>query len=199
MKLLYSTTSPFARKVRVVAVELGVQLEEVPVATLPTKPDPILAAQNPLSKIPTLVRDDGSVLYDSRVICEWLDAEAGNKLVAASGPARWDTLRRQALADGIADAAVLVRYETVFRPEDKRWDDWTRGQLGKIKAGLDALEADAKNVGQSFDLGHISAVCALGYLEFRNIVSDPLKNRPRLAAFLASALSRPSVARTMLA
>jgi glutathione S-transferase len=198
MKLLYSTSSPFARKVRVVARELRLTLDEVTVATLPTKPDPVLAAQNPLAKIPVLVRDDGVALYDSRVICEWLDAEAGGGKLVPSGSARWDTLRRQALADGIADAAVLVRYETVFRPEDKRWDDWTRGQLGKIKAGLDALEADAKNVGSSFDLGHISAVCALGYLEFRNIVSDPLRNRPRLAAFMASAMSRPSVAETTL-
>jgi len=123
MKLWYSPPSPFARKVRVVATELGLaeRIELVLTPVVPIEPNPALVPQNPLVKLPTLEAEDGTVLYDSRTICEYLDALAGGgRLFPATGPARWDALRRQALGDGIMDAGILRRYELTLRPEALR-------------------------------------------------------------------------------
>jgi len=125
------------RKCRVVAHELGLtdRIELVAAAAHPINRDRNVVAQNPLGKIPTLIADDGLVLYDSRVICEYLNALANGRLVPQTGPARWSMLAEQALADGIMDAAVLVRYETVLRPEPLRWNDWITGQMEKVTSG----------------------------------------------------------------
>jgi glutathione S-transferase len=169
MKLFYAAPSPFVRKCLVVARELGLheRIELVPAAAHPINRDRAVVANNPLGKIPTLITDEGTVLYDSRVICEYLNAAGNGKLIPQSGAARWSVLAEQALADGIMDAAVLARYETALRPEPLRWNDWTAGQLEKVASGLAEIERRAAAYGDRVDLGTIAVGCALGYLDFR--------------------------------
>jgi glutathione S-transferase len=200
MKLWYSPPSPFARKVRAAAIELGLaeRIELVLTPVVPIDPNPALIAQNPLVKLPTLEAEDGTVLYDSRTICEYLDALAGGgRLFPASGPARWDALRRQALGDGIMDAGILRRYERVLRPEALRWDDWLRGQQAKIDYALDAAQAEADRWGEAFDIGHLTIACALGWLDFRFGDYDWRAKRAALAAWYEGVARRPSLAQTV--
>jgi len=169
MKLFYATTSPFVRKCLVSAHELGLseRLELVPATPHPVNRDRALVARNPLGKIPTLIMQDGTVLYDSRVICEYLNALGNGHLVPKQGPARWTVLVDQALADGVMDAAILTRYETAARPEHLRWNDWIAGQLDKVTCGLAELERRAGGLVDRIDAGTIAVGCALGYLDFR--------------------------------
>jgi glutathione S-transferase len=202
MKLWYSPPSPFARKVRVAAIELGLaeRIELVLMPVVPIEPNPALVAQNPLVKLPTLEAEDGAVLYDSRTICEYLDALAGGgRLFPPSGPARWDALRRQALGDGIMDAGILRRYELVLRPEALRWSEWLRGQQAKIDYALDAAEREAGRWKgeRAFDIGHVTLACALGWLDFRFGDYDWRAKRGALGAWYAHARRRPSLAQTM--
>jgi glutathione S-transferase len=155
-----------------------------------------LAAQNPLVKIPALQTDDGAVLYDSAVICEYLDSlHAGTKLFPA-GKARWDALRLQALCDGILDAAVLCRYEAFVRPAECRWDGWVQGQFTKIRNGLDVLEREVSNWRSDFGIGQIAAACVAGYLDFRFPDEAWRASRPRFAAWYAQISRRPSMVAT---
>src|SRR5262249_46244304 len=143
MKLYYSSASPYARKVLVVAHEAGLasRIELLPVSVVPTKVEPTVSKSNPLMKVPTLVTDEGEPLYDSGVITEYLDTlNPGRKLVPASGAARWRVKRIEALADGMTDAGILIRYETALRPAEKQWPDWIAGQTAKITQALDLLE-----------------------------------------------------------
>lgn len=170
MKLYYSPTSPYVRKVLIAATELGIidRIEKVSVHVTPIEPSEQLNRENPLGKIPALVTDDGLVLYDSRVICAYLDdLHREVKLVPPSGTERWHALRREALADGMLEAAVLLRYEGLLRPEEKRWSAWSEGQRSKIVRGLDAAEAEADALGGAVTLGTIALACALGYLDLR--------------------------------
>jgi glutathione S-transferase len=195
MRLFHSATSPFSRKVLVTASELGIALDLVTVATLPTRANADLKQVNPLAQIPVLVTDDGETLYDSRVICEYLDADG--RLTPRSGARRWTALRQQALADGVTDAAVLIRYETFLRPAELRWTDWITGQQAKIVAGLDELERDPP-LGDRVDLGAISVACALSYIELRSPVDDPRERCPKLYAWYASFRTRPSMTNSEL-
>ena len=199
MKLFFNPASPFARKVVVVARERGLleRLELAPVAPLPTKPVADLAAVNPLGKVPTLILDDGTALYDSRVIAEYLDAAAaGPGLYPRSGAERWTALRRQALGDGIMDAGVSIRYEKVVRPPERMFQAWVDGQSAKISQALDALERDAKALAGALTIGHIAVACALGYLDFR-FADEPWRTgRPALTEFYASFAARPSMLAT---
>jgi hypothetical protein len=138
MKLFYSGASPYVRKCMVVAHELGLaaRIEHLPAAAHPVNRDPNIVRNNPLGKVPTLLTDDGTVLYDSRVICEFLNELGGGKLFPGGGAQRWQVLTEQSLGDGILDAALLARYEGAMRPEPLRWADWTTGQLDKIHCGL---------------------------------------------------------------
>ena len=169
MKLFYAPPSPYVRKCLVAAIELGLRerIELLPAAPHPVNRDRTVVAHNPLGKIPTLLTDDATVLYDSRVICEYLNALGNGHLIPRDGAARWSVLVEQALADGIMDAAVLARYETVARPEPLRWNDWIAGQLDKVTCGLPELEKHASGFGERVDLGTITVGCALGYLDFR--------------------------------
>jgi glutathione S-transferase len=199
MKLWYSPASPFARKVRASALELGLggRIELAVVTVQPSKPNLELARENPLIKIPALKTDDGSVLYDSRVICEYLHALAGGgRLFPAAGAARWDALRRQALGDGIMDAGILRRYELAQRPEALHWADWLAGQQAKVDHGLDAAEREARGWGEAFDIGHITLACALGWLDFRFPDAGWRAARPQLAAWFERISARPSLAQT---
>ena len=199
MKHWYSPPSPFARKVRVAAIELGLagRIEEIRIAVAPHKPNEAFARNNPLMKIPALETGEGAVLYDSRVICEYLDALAGGaRLFPAEGDARWDALRRQALGDGILDAGILRRYELALRPEALRWDEWLAGQQRKVELGLEAAEREAGGWGEAFDIGHLTLACTLGWLDFRFGEQDWRGSRPALAAWFARAGARPSMMQT---
>jgi glutathione S-transferase len=169
LKLFYSAFSPFVRKCLVAAFELGLsdRIERVPAAANAIVRDATIVARNPLGKVPTLITDDGAVLYDSRVICEYLNELGDGDLLPRPGAARWSVLVDQSLADGIMDASVLARYETAMRPEPLRWDLWLAGQLEKVASGLTELDARAVDFGDRVDVGTIAFACALGYLDCR--------------------------------
>ena len=198
MQLHYNVASPFVRKVMAVAIETGLAERIEPVKRLPSPVAPVaeVNADNPLGKVPCLVADDGSALYDSRVICEYLDSlHHGARMFPPSGAARWTALRRQALADGIMDAGVLARYETFVRPHETRWQPWIDNQKQKFRRGLDALEQGGASLGV-VDIGTLAIACALGYLDFRYADEDWRARRPRLAAWLEQFAQRPSIAQT---
>ena len=197
MKLLFSPASPYARKVRICAQELGIALEEVVVGANPAAAaDPVLAAANPLAKIPTLVLDDGRAIYDSRVIVDYLDSLTDRALAPRSGDARWAALVEQAAADGILDAALLSRYELFMRPEAMRWPEWLAGQSGKIERALDLFEGSVREAANP-GLGDICVACALGYLDLRFPNNGWRKTHPRLEAFFVEISERPSVKSTV--
>ncbi len=172
MKLRYSPTSPYVRKVMVLAYETGLEprIEHMPTTVVPDKPNLEVQRENPLIKVPTLVTDDGEVLFDLRVICEYLDTlHQGPKIFPPAGKARWVALRQQALGDGILDAAILTRYETFLRPKQFLWNDWVESQMRRVRGGLAALEGKLKEGALSgpLTIGQIAVGCALGYLDFR--------------------------------
>ncbi len=197
MKLRMSITSPFVRKCLIVAIEAGLdaQIERVP--TSPWAPDTDLPKDNPLNKIPTLITDGGEVLYDSPVICEYLDSlHGGRKLIPVSGGERWRHLRLAALGDGIMDAAVQIRIETAIRPEDRRWPQWIERQTGAITRGLAGLEAECGDWGDDFLIGQITVATALGYLDFRPIIAWRTA-APALAAWFTKVSARASISTTV--
>jgi glutathione S-transferase len=201
MKLRYSPTSPYVRKVMVMALETGLaeRIERIPTSVAPTKPNDEVARENPLVKVPALTTDDGLVLYDSPVICEYLDTlHDGPKFFPPSGPARWLALRQQALGDGILDAAILGRYE-ILRPKEFQWQDWLDAQMRKVRGALAALEmeAEAGDLGGPLTIGQITIACALGYLDFRyQSEAWPTKHR-RLAVWAEEVAQRKSIQLTM--
>lgn len=164
MILRSAPASPFARKVRMAAAVLGLGIAVVDADT--SNPEEALRRENPLGKIPTLVLDDGTTLFDSSVIVGYLDAaKGGARLVPDELGPRFDALRLEALCDGIAEAALLQVYEARWRPEEARNDAWTAHQAGKVERGLAALEA-APPEGPT-TVGHLALACALGYLDLR--------------------------------
>jgi glutathione S-transferase len=169
------------------------RVQEIQTAVNPVTPNTELTGQNPLTKIPALTLADGTALYDSRVICEYLDSITGNKLFPQSGTERWHALTLQALCDGILDAAVLIRYEVAVRPEPNRWPTWIEGQRSKIDAGLVALEQAQKTFGSQFGIGQVGAACVLGYLDFRFPEIAWRASCPGLKRWFDEASQRPSV------
>lgn len=199
MKLYFAAPSPFARKVRVLVRELGLNdaIEEIAVHTTPVAPHGDVTELNPLSKIPTLVTGDGLALYDSRVIQEYLlSLTPEGTAHIADEAARWKSLRRQALADGIMDAGILHRYELVLRPEPLRWTEWLHAQEGKIRAGLAALAADVPPVDSKVGLDAVGAACALAWLEFRMPSIEWREEHPSLSRFLDAMSQRVSMSQT---
>lgn len=193
MKLLYGPASPYSRKVRVAAHELGVALELEAVNAM--GPDPRLGSVNPVNRVPALVLDDGEVLFDSPVICEYLDVTFGPKLLPVSGLERWRVLRTQALGDGVMDSAVPRRQESM-RPAEQQSADRLALYNRSISQILDHLEADLTPLA-GFDLGTIAVACALSYLDFRFPDDDWGASRPRLKAWFDGALQRPSFQATL--
>ncbi len=192
MKLCYSLTSPYVRKVVVCAAELGLGER---IERIPSGPETAaeLRRDNPLGKVPALLTDDGEALYDSPVICEYLDSlHDGERLFPAAGEARWRALRLQALGDGVLDAAVFVVMEG-RRPESERSPGFVELQKRKIGDALDALEADAGELGGALDIGAITVGCALGYLDFRLSEDGWRTGRPGLAAWYEDHARRPSM------
>ena len=177
-----SPASPFGRKVKIVAHELDLMDDIEIVAADTTDPSDVLRQQNPLGKIPALIREDGLVLYDSRVIVDYLDHLAGGDRIIPADPARrYPALALQALADGIADAALLQIYETRWREPEQQSPRWKTHQAGKVERGLAAAEALALD--GPIHVGHVALACALGYLDLR-FAGSWRASHPRLVAFL---------------
>jgi glutathione S-transferase len=199
MKLIHTPTSPFVRKVMVVAHETGLvsRIETTFLRPSPLATEPTISRANPLAKVPVLTTDDGETLFDSPVICEYLDTlNAGAKLVPTAGPERWRVLRQQALADGILDSAILVFYELTLRPKELHWTAWLDGQMQKVAQALDALEASPPRTNEPVDLGQIATACMLGWLEFRSVVPKLREGRPALFAWYDAFRARPSMKAT---
>jgi glutathione S-transferase len=185
MKLLSNPLSPYVRKVRVTLAMKGLE-DKVEMATVDTNPgdNAELNSTNPLGKIPALIVDGGTPIFDSHVICEYLDSLApAPVLFPNGGPERWKTLVLGSLADGILDAALLLVYEKRFRPEEKWHAGWQQRQQAKIDRALDGLEKAPPAWGQSPNYGHVTLACALGYLDFRH-EGKWRAGHPRLVAWL---------------
>jgi glutathione S-transferase len=198
MKLRTSATSPYARKVWIVAHETGLTDRIEAVSTNVWDPATDVGRDNPLGKVPALIADGGEAIYDSPVICEYLDSlHDGQKLVPPAGGARWTQKRLEALGDGILDALLAMRIETTMRPEDKRWPDWVARQDAAVQRGLAQLEDEVAAWGDSFLIGQIAIVAVLGYLDFRFPQSAWRERYPALAAWYAVLSNRPSVAATV--
>ena len=200
MKLVSATASPFARKVRALILELGledtVQLQD-PGAVSPVSNNPDLNAVNPLGMLPALELDDGSGLYDSPVICEYLNQIADGPFFPTDPVRRFQTLGLQALGDGILDLSVALRYETAIRPETLHWQDWIDHQAEKIARGLDALEIKCPRFEESPLIGEITIACTLGYQDFRYADNDWRIGRPALAAWFEQIMQRASLQQTI--
>lgn len=191
MKLFYSPASEYVRKVMATAIELGLDRHIELVMDRNQLPK-----HNPLRKIPALVTDEGRTIIDSPVICEYLDSLGGRRLIPVEGEARWTALSREALADGIMEAATALRHDATFHAghESKEWRD---RQMLKIEGGLDFLEGESEAGGLDGEvtIGHLSIAILCGYLDFRKVL-DWRKGRPGLAEWYESFSKRPSLART---
>ncbi len=177
--------SPYGRKVKISAALLGLtdRIKVTPADT--TDASDSLRGQNPLGKIPTLVLEDGTTLFDSRVIVEYLDSLAGGgKMIPRPIAKRIPVLRLQALCDGLCDAALLIVYEGRYRPDDKRVQAWVDLQQGKIDRALAALEAEPPKLPKQLTVGHVMLACALGYLDLR-FEGKWRKKHPKLRRWLA--------------
>lgn len=186
LKLYYSSTSPFARKVLAVSIVTGLRdrIHLVEASPHPIDRDASILESNPLAKVPTLVISDGQALFDSRVIAEYLDAKSvGARVIPQDSELRWKALTLQALCDGILDAALLIRYELTARPEGLRWPLWQERQFDKIISALDALEIGHSISHDAVDIGTITLGSALGYLDLRFPDFIWRKSRPNLEAW----------------
>lgn len=197
MKLYHTPSSPYVRKVLVMAYETGQDVEIVPCAANPVTRDQTVVDVNPTGRIPTAILDDGEPLYDSRVITRWLDTRHDGPRMYPEGDALWPVLRREAMADGLLDAALLARFETAMRPADLRWPEWLQGQMDKIGSSLDRMDAEADSL-SGVDAGTIAVACALSYLDFRFSDYDWRGSHPALAAWYAGFAERDAMKRTAL-
>lgn len=196
MKLFYANTSPYARKCRVVAAEKGLNDRIDFVLCNPFEAAPALKAVNPLSKVPSLVLDGGEVLYDSPVICEYLDSlTPETRLIPAAGMARWSVLRVQALGDGLLDAAFAIVMER-RRPETEQSAEWLQRWTEAIGRGVDVVESEIDAFTGRADMGTITIGVALGYLDFRLPDLDWSTAHPKTATWYRAFSERPSLADT---
>lgn len=199
MKLLYSPTSPYARKVRVVAAEKRIEVEMLKVAL--ADPDCPVIHHNPLGKIPVLILDDGESLFDSRVIVEYLDNRTPlARLIPQENSARMRVRRWESLADGVCDAAILARQEAA-RPESLRDPAVIEKQMGKVARGLTQLNAELREnkwcVDDTFSLADIALGCMLGWLDLRYAEMGWRDMHPNLARHFDEMMKRPSFSETV--
>jgi glutathione S-transferase len=199
MKLIFAPASPFARKVRALIIELNLQDSVTLVdagAVSPVSNNGDLNSLNPLGMLPALKLDNGESLSDSPLICEYLNDLADGPFFPSDANRRFRTLGLQALADGMLDLSVALRYETAFRPEQLRWQNWIDFQNEKVLRGLDKLE----NICTQFEptplIGEITVACALGYLDFRFADLDWRTGRPALTDWFKQIMLRESLANT---
>ena len=199
MKLLYQTHSPYARKALVFAHEVGLaaRLRVVHQETSPTVRNEHVFAENPLGKVPVLVRPDAAPIFDSDVICAYFDTlHGGRKLIPAEGEVRWQALRVQAVAQGLAEAGIAIRWETVRRPQALRYPPLRDGYVEKLVCSYDWLE-DELDVDSQLHVGHIAVATTLSWLEFREL-PDFRAGRPRLTRWFDEFSARPSMRATPL-
>lgn len=198
MKLLTADASPFGRKVKALLVETG-QIEDVEIVIAKTSPfavNPIVQTANPIGKIPALIRPDGPALYDSRVICRFLDARANAGLYPDSR--LWDVLTIEATADGIMDSAVSLTYEGRLRSVEHQSQNWIAAQWSKVSNSVAALNTMwMSHLNGPLDLGQIAVGCALGYLDFRHHARNWRKNNDALATWYANFSERESMTKTV--
>ncbi|WP_298969578.1 glutathione S-transferase [uncultured Roseobacter sp.] len=195
MKLFHSSASPFVRKVVVLLHELDKadDVELLDVASTAFASDDALAASNPLAKLPSLVRDNGTTLYDSRVITAFLNDLYGGNMYP-TGTSRWETLTLEATGDGIMDAAVSMSYEARLRPAEMQYGDWIEAQWAKVARAVSVLNARwMSHLSGPMDMGHISVGCALSYVDFRHGARNWRKGNEALAAWHAEFDSRASM------
>jgi glutathione S-transferase len=199
MKLYHSPTSPYVRKVMVtlhLTGQLG-DVELIPGSGTPLEANPDTITANPLGKVPCLVTGEGEALFDSRVICRYLDWRAGGGLYP-EGAALFPVLTAEALADGITDAGLLATYEWRLRPEAIRFQPWVDGQVGKITRGLDLLERTALVLEGPVNAAKIAAGATLGYMDFRFAHLGWRDSRPKLAAWYADFSATPAMRATAI-
>jgi len=199
LKLHWSSRSPYVRKVMICAYELGLAdtIERIHSVVSMSSPNLDVMRDNALGKIPTLILDDGRILYDSVVICEYLDSlHAGTPLFPPRGEARWTALRRHALGNGMLDTLLLWRSELV-KPAVRQTPEWLTTFALKIRNALDVIEADADILARSpFDIGHIGVGAALAYLDFRFADLAWRSGHPRSEAWMEKFSQRESVQKT---
>jgi glutathione S-transferase len=194
VKLYNTPTSPFGRKVLITAIEKGLdgKIEVLPART----PEAELAKKNPLDKLPVLVTDDGEVLIESSLICEYLDEiGTGARLVPADGKARRRIIQAQAVSQGVLDAVVLLRMEDRRKPEE-RSQEWIERQSKKINRGVPAIEGLLASLPEGPTLAHITFACTLWFMDKHGIGGDWRKTAPKLAAWYEAFAKRPSFAKT---
>ena len=197
MKLIFAPASPFVRKVRALAHELGIQdsitLHPVKTTALSTADD--ARAANPLGKIPALIQADGPTLFDSRVICRFLNDKANGDMYPTN--TLYDVLTLEALADGIMESGVTIVYETRLRPAEKQSAEWMDAQWSKITSALDSLELNMPPaLHGTVNMAQIAMACALSYLDFRHDDRNWRNTRPTLAAWHKAICDRPSLKTT---
>lgn len=200
MKLFYGGTSPYARKVRIVATELGLidKIELVATSVTPGKPNADYGRDiNPLRKIPALTLDDGSTIVNSFLISEYLDELAGNRLMPATGAKRRQIWNEHVIAQGMLEAMLLGRYERMLRPEPLRWQAWFDDQWDRAWQGMRYFEERSDIGDRALDLAQIALACALGYADFRYADYPWRENYPKLAAFNEKMLQRQSIKETV--
>jgi glutathione S-transferase len=196
MKLTFSPASPFARKVRIAAIELGLidGIEFVPTTVVPGTPNDEYSKLHPLKKLPALILDNGEVLVDSYVIVEYLDELAGGgKLVPTSGAARWKVRSDHSLLQGMLDSMLLCRYENAVRPEALRWKAWSDDHWNRAWKGMARFEQQTEMLSRPLDISQIALTCVLGYADLRFADCGWRKAYPKLDAFHQKMLERPSV------
>ncbi len=197
MKLIYSGTSPFVRKVSVMLLETGLdaRVEQETVAITPLNPGEVVPAANPLGKVPCLILDDGNALFDSRVITRYLDTLHGGPKLYPEGAALWPVLTLEAAADGMLEAAVLMVYERLLRAEAQKSPEWVEAQWLKISRTLAYME-DSIAALEPLSMAAIAIGAALGYLDFRHDDRQWRKAAPKLANWEAGFAKRPSMQAT---
>ncbi|MEM7561746.1 MAG: glutathione S-transferase family protein [Pseudomonadota bacterium] len=200
MKLISLDASPFVRKARVLVIELGLQdtvLIHNPGAVTPISNNDQLNSLNPLGMIPALELDDGSTLSDSNVICEYLNHIGHGNFYPADTALRFQTLGIMAIADGILDLSVAVRYELAIRPEALHWQEWITHQNEKVERALDTLESRSSHFQSQPLIGEVTVACALGYRDFRFGDNDWRQNRPGLSSWYETISQRESFKQTI--
>jgi glutathione S-transferase len=196
MKLTFSPASPFARKVRIAAIETGLidRIEFIPATVAPGQPNEEYSKITPLKKLPVLILDNGDVILDSYVIVEYLDELAGGgKLIPASGPDRWQVKSDHSLLQGMLDSMLLCRYEAMVRPEPLRWQAWSDDHWNRAWIGMARFESKPEILSGPFNIVQIGLTCVLGYADFRFADCGWRKAYPKLDAFHQKLLERPSV------
>ncbi|WP_291856730.1 glutathione S-transferase family protein [Bradyrhizobium sp.] len=196
MKLTFSPASPFARKVRIAAIETGLidRIEFISAAVTPGQPNEEYTKITPLKKLPVLILDNGEVILDSYVIVEYLDELAGGgKLIPVSGPERWRVKSDHSLLQGMLDSMLLCRYENMTRPEPLRWKAWSDDHWNRAWTGMARFENRPETLSAPFNIAQAGLVCVLGYADFRFADCGWRKAYPKLDAFHQKMLERPSV------